>query len=415
MAENRSSKIVSDKKNTFFTNNRLMAGLEIPTSGQYNQGDIIVNISGTGNSMWICTESGEPGVWNPISGTGSSGKRVVNYRANVIVNEPVMEIPITDLNTTVNNNDTLLVHFNSTYLVKDVDYEVVNNGTLIRKLDMNEPWNESSEPNSLFSIELIKIENSVDTDLMLRKSAVIVDTPVNEVSLEGLNVEVEPGDKLLVHFNSTHLLEGVDYEIINGTKIVKLTEGMWNKSSKQGCLFSLELFKNVAIDSNGEIIKGTKLVNMTNNVIVPQNVDMVNIGISDYNQDNDTLLVFKNSTFMTEGVDYNIEGEYIKNINGFWNVDGLDDYTITFVIFKDVAVLNPDTQIQTIQIKDASITLEKLSDNVKNIILNNNNMEIGDLNNLNTQSKTTIVDAINEIMVEINNLKEIINQLNANE
>ena len=43
-------------------------------------------------------------------------------------------------------------------------------------------------------------------------------------------------------------------EIVDGNKIVKLTEGMWNKSSKQGCLFSLELFKNVAIDVNGEII-----------------------------------------------------------------------------------------------------------------------------------------------------------------
>ena len=86
-------------------------------------------------------------------------------------------------------------------------------------------------------------------------SSVLINEPVNEVSLASLGVGVSKKDKLLVHYNSTHLLEGVHFEINeDGSKIVKLGGGNWNPDGLANCIFAFELFKGV------DSIDGDKIV-----------------------------------------------------------------------------------------------------------------------------------------------------------
>ena len=76
-------------------------------------------------------------------------------------------------------------------------------------------------------------------------SVVVVDTAVSEVSIAGLGVTVNSGDKLFVHVNSIYLVENVDYRInASAQKIVCLT-GTWNSYGIPGCEFSFDLIKKV--------------------------------------------------------------------------------------------------------------------------------------------------------------------------
>ena len=245
--------IVSDRHNSFFTANNIRVGNQIPVEGDYVKGDIIVNIgeNTATEAMWICVESGNPGIWEVVGAGAGGGSNFVSVNNTVFVNEPV-----------------------------------------------------------------------------------------NEVDM-GLGFGVTSKDKLIVHHNSVHLMQGVDYRI-EGNKIVKLTEGNWNESGNEEAMFAFELFKNVeSVDGNLVELK-TKLVCMQNNVVVNGPVTEVMIGIEGFNKDNDTLMVFENETFLTRGVDYeiNANGDGIVPVGGeVWNDVMIDDWSYTFVVFKDVPLV----------------------------------------------------------------------------
>ena len=78
---NKKNKLVSDKKNTYFTENRIMRGSSIPTEGTYLTGDIIINNSATSvdEPMWICNEGGTPGKWGSVSNANTSTTIVPSY------------------------------------------------------------------------------------------------------------------------------------------------------------------------------------------------------------------------------------------------------------------------------------------------------------------------------------------------
>ena len=126
-------KVLTDRLNTFFTNNKITTGNSIPTSGEWNVGDICISsIQENGECGWICTESGTPGKWE-IFGSGGSGK-LVSLSSSVEVTGPVTEVSLDGLGTNVSENDKLFVHYNSTHLLEGVDFEIISNGTKIRKL-----------------------------------------------------------------------------------------------------------------------------------------------------------------------------------------------------------------------------------------------------------------------------------------
>ena len=58
------NKIVSTKDNNYFVNNKIVLAEELPTTGTYKMGDIIITpLGGGANIGWICTDDGEPGEW----------------------------------------------------------------------------------------------------------------------------------------------------------------------------------------------------------------------------------------------------------------------------------------------------------------------------------------------------------------
>ena len=333
--------IVSDRQNSFFTANNIKVGTQIPTTGTYSKGDIIVNIGNNTatEAMWICVEAGTPGTWEVVGAGAGGGGSLVSINESVFVNEPV-----------------------------------------------------------------------------------------REVSLGDLSGKISTGDKLIVHFNSTHLMEGIDYEVHStGTKIVKLTEGSWNESGETNALFAFELLKNVSNMEGDKVVMDTKLTSIVNNVILNGPKSEVEIGVSGFDKNNDMLLVFKNGVIMVEGVDYNISSNSrtITSIGGAWNQGNLEDYGITFVVFKEIARYDGT---------GGNITMNMLGSDVKNTInslisitetnaaniakntedINNKEVDV-DLssyqektdNSLSTSNKT-IVGAINELFQNANNGKELI-------
>jgi hypothetical protein len=314
--------IVSDRYNSFFTTNKIRVGNQLPTEGNYVKGDIIVNIgnSTATEAMWICIESGNPGIWEVVGAGGTGGSSLVSINDSVFVNEPV-----------------------------------------------------------------------------------------NEISLAGLGVGVSYKDKLLVHYNSIHLMEGVDYEISeDGTKIVKLTEGNWNEEGEPNALFSFELFKGVENVDGDRLVVDSKLTSITNHVILGNNVSEVAIGIDGFNAENDMLLVFKNGVNMVKDVDYIIQGNKIVSNGEIWNEEGLDDYGMTFVVFKEVITYNGNAEVKSENIANGSVRLNKLGNDVRNILNNVSNIDLSAYQEknderLNTEAKN-IIDAINELKAKIDEL-----------
>ena len=75
------NKLVSTKDNNYFVDNKIILAEQLPTTGTYKMGDVIINPSGA-NIGWICTGDGEPGVWEELlNGTTTENTNV--YWRNV--------------------------------------------------------------------------------------------------------------------------------------------------------------------------------------------------------------------------------------------------------------------------------------------------------------------------------------------
>lgn len=167
------TKIVSDRLNTFFTNNKMTVGDSKPVTGSWSKGDIVIStIQANGECGWICVESGTPGRWE-IFGAGGGGN-LSTLSASETVDGPVTEISLSGLGVNVSSSDKLTVHYNSIHLFEGIDYEIVEQGTKIRKLDGGS-WNESSIPGSLFVFELLKM-SGVSNKLNELKNNTIINT-----------------------------------------------------------------------------------------------------------------------------------------------------------------------------------------------------------------------------------------------
>ena len=60
-------KLVTDNKNTFFTNNKLTIGIAAPTSGTHAAGDLVISSSANSTAFgWVCTAAGTPGTWKVL-------------------------------------------------------------------------------------------------------------------------------------------------------------------------------------------------------------------------------------------------------------------------------------------------------------------------------------------------------------
>ena len=111
----------------------------------------------------------------------------------------------------------------------------------------------------------------------------------------------------------------------------------------------------------------TKTLSLSSSTVVSSPVREVTIGIKDFNKNTDFLMVYKNSTYLTEGVDYDISSDSTKIVSrtGNWNADSLGDYRFSFVVIKEVEKVNPEAVVGTENIKDSVVTMSKLGEDVK--------------------------------------------------
>ena len=78
------NKLVSTKDNNYFVNNKIILAEELPTTGTYKMGDIIINPWSAGSNIgWICTDDGEPGEWAELL-NGVTTENTDVYWKNVI-------------------------------------------------------------------------------------------------------------------------------------------------------------------------------------------------------------------------------------------------------------------------------------------------------------------------------------------
>ena len=110
----------------------------------------------------------------------------------------------------------------------------------------------------------------------------------------------------------------------------------------------------------------TKTLSLSSSTVVSSPVREVAIGIKDFNKNTDFLMVYKNSTYLTEGVDYDISSDSTKIVSrtGNWNADSLGDYRFSFVVIKEVEKVNPEAVVGTENIKDSVVTMSKLGEDV---------------------------------------------------
>ena len=154
-----------------------------------------------------------------------------------------------------------------------------------------------------------------------------------------------------------------------------------------------------------------KMVSFRNKVIITEAVDNVDIGIN-ITKGKDTLIVFINDAYAYENIDYIIDGDRIVSVNNkIWNEGLIEDFVFEFIVFKAILDIDDSETILSNQIKNGSITLNKLSRDIQDSI----NASLGDLSVLQKKSDSnlattdkTIVGAINELFQSANSGKELI-------
>ena len=182
--------LISDRVNSFFTNNKIKAGTEIPTSGSYIKGDIIVNVGSNcaDEPMWICTEDGNPGTWGLV-GIGGGNSSLVSINESVTINTAASEVSLGSLAGVVSANDKLIVHYNSAHLMEGIDFTFNSDYTKIVKVEG--VWNSNNDAESVFTFELLKNVETVEGSTIKMDSR--LSSFVNNVNISSATTEVEIG------------------------------------------------------------------------------------------------------------------------------------------------------------------------------------------------------------------------------
>ena len=235
------------------------------------------------------------------------------------------------------------------------------------------------------------------------KSRVVVNEALSEVNI-GVSGFNKATDTLLVFNNARFMVEGVDYEInADSTKIVAMNGNIWNEKLANDYVFDFVAFKMMNVNENGDVVvsSANEIVKLKNTVVVNEAVNEVEIGIDGFNKGDD-LTVYRNSVYMIEGIDYEVQGNKIVSLKGNWNAEGGSDYKFTFEVLKAVAKVNPD----------AVIGMEHLTEDVKEAIEAAGNIDLSGKqdktdNGLVTTDKT-IVGAINELFQDVDSGKQLI-------
>ena len=221
-------------------------------------------------------------------------------------------------------------------------------------------------------------------------------------------------DTLNVYLNSVRLAEGVDY-VINEDRISihSLKEKGWTINNGETLnLFEFELYRNSTLEAAGDgvivneyIADDTITIDklspevrdmVTNNVNVVKNniyfgykyinidtsiVNFICGEIKSFNKDRDIIEVFLNSERLTRGVHYEVRSDSvtIENLDGYWSATLEEPNFFEIVVEKNVAAefdIDNKAFIETENIVDESITIEKLDPALLEMIMSYQQIQI---------------------------------------
>lgn len=380
---------VSTEEASFFNNNRMGYANGIPTEGNYKVGDFIISSTQeNGIFGWVCTVAGNPGEWEVIGSGMSDGSgmhdKIVGYMNAVSFSDARSSVEI-GINGYKKGIDFLEVHYNGLLLAEGVHYNVSEDGKSIMAID--DVWNENADDTQQMIFRVLKSEGINVKEL---KNTINIDSACYEVEMgiEGFNPEK---DVVEVHLNGVLLVQGVDYEIVEG-RIGKLDRSeAWNPYNVNGQKMFVKVFRNnanliepvegsvtveklapelasdiAAIDGlvttvgmqnntitnlndrvsaieekieNGDIVTngggGPVKLSYKDNLVEVVNTNTVALGLP-FNKEKDILEVHIDGLKLAEGVHYNIseDGLNIVKVEGVWNPDSLDDQYIDFRVIS---------------------------------------------------------------------------------
>ena len=195
-------------------------------------------------------------------------------------------------------------------------------------------------------------------------------------------------DTLLVFKNSVYIGQGVAYDVISNTQIQSIGNSNWVAGTT---------FQFVCLHVN-RAPSVLKCVSIKNEINLTTNSTFIDIGVRDFDKDADTLLLFENGVYMEKDLDYRIDGSKIYPI-GDTMFRGTPDCPLVFNMIVLRNVVDPDSvkDFEGSNIKDLTITMNKLTQDIQNILNNPQDRRVGNMSLLRTNSKDTLVNAINEV------------------
>lgn len=200
-------------------------------------------------------------------------------------------------------------------------------------------------------------------------------------------------DILLVFKNSVYMAPNEYYSVISNTQIQATGGETWVAGT---------VFQFVAFCVN-RAPNALKTISIKNKLEITENANYINLGITDFNDEVDTLLLFENGVYMEKELDYLIEGTNVYPV-GKSRFEASVEFPIVFniIILRNVVDGGVLTEFNGANILNDSISKAKLDSELRNYI-DGFNTKIGDLSLLKTNIKDNLVNSINEIKTNITN------------
>lgn len=227
----------------------------------------------------------------------------------------------------------------------------IKHGQILFCTDTNDIYMDSSEGSRVQMSDIIKLATEEERESMF-------------VPLIGKIYLVEESNKLYSY-------NGLDWETIsidisindNTVEYTELTPGILEK---KGVKYAPKTLASVVYLEDGDTVSNkiqqmedssSSLSYTKNQTITHVETARIEIGISGFNKDEDLLLVYKNSVYIEENIEFIISPDslYIEKIDGTWNKSGTSCFN--FIVLKKLKYKSPEYS----DIKDHSITERMLS------------------------------------------------------
>lgn len=175
--------------------------------------------------------------------------------------------------------------------------------------------------------------------IQVKKNTTVINTTVTKVDI-GIPEFNKTKDLLLVMKNSTYIEEGTHYTISNDGHILALSGQSWN-TERIPMAFNFIVFTEKINSVTGEV----NIIKSTKSITTP--ATSVEIGIEGFNKELDSIMVFKNSTYLEHDEDYTISNDNLSilpRVGDKWNLNS-KNITFNFMVIKKSQSSGVDSSI----------------------------------------------------------------------